>query len=88
MHGAKAHRLLYLFQKMLIIAKRKEDGNLLVKGSIKVIIVSTGDYFGLGFDTLPLQHVERFSTLTLSLGKLHQLGRRMVDNGNERVVNF
>ena len=36
MHGAKAYRHLYLFEKVLIIAKKKEDGNLLVKESIQV----------------------------------------------------
>ena len=36
MHGAKAGRHLYLFEKVLIITKRKEDGDLLVKESIQV----------------------------------------------------
>ncbi len=36
MHGAKAYRHLFLFKKGVLIAKKKEDGGLLIKGSIMV----------------------------------------------------
>ena len=36
MCGAKAHRTIFLFEKGILIAKKKEDGNLLVKGFILV----------------------------------------------------
>ena len=38
MHGAKAWRHLFLFEKGLLLTKKKEDGNLLVKDSIMVNI--------------------------------------------------
>ena len=37
MHGAKALRHVFLFEKGILMAKKKEDGNLLVKDSIMVI---------------------------------------------------
>ena len=36
MSGAKAMRHLFLFEKCVLIAKRREDGNLLTKAHIMV----------------------------------------------------